>query len=274
MKRLPLGVGATIAVLTIGSGAYSLAAFAARNTTTKNVRFEGVTAIRIESKSGGITLRGSSDSSATGTRKVVQSFTKPSIQETVSADGVLLLRNRCSAFMANCEVSYTLTVPKGVRIEGQTSGGSIKLIELTGAVNVKSSAGGISAQAMSGALTLHSSAGSVRVDGASGALDLSSSAGGVTVTDATSQTVKAESSAGGVNLTFLRAPMTIDAESSAGGVKVVLPPGADAYEVDASTSAGNTTIDVKTDPESERKIKLRSSAGNVSVRYGPATKPK
>jgi DUF4097 and DUF4098 domain-containing protein YvlB len=268
MRRLLLGVGTTIAVLTIGFGAYSLAAFAARSTAKKNVSFAGVTAIRIDSETGGITLRGSSDTSATtGTRKVVQSFTKPSIQETVSADGVLLLRNRCKGFLANCEVSYTLTVPKGVRIEGQTSGGSIKLIGIDGDVDVKSSAGGINAQTMGGSLTLRSSAGSVRVEGSDGPLDLSSSAGGVTVNDATSKTVKAESSAGDVKLSFLRAPMTIDADSSAGDVRVVLPSGADAYEVDASTSAGDSIIDVKTDPESSRRIKLRSSAGDVSVRY-------
>jgi hypothetical protein len=268
MRRLLLAAGATIAVLTIGFGTYSLASFASRNTKNNNLRFEDVKAIRIDSETGGITLTGSSDSSATtGTRKIVESFAKPSIEETISADGVLLLRNRCKGFLANCEVSYNLTVPKGVRIEGKTSGGSIKLIGIDGDVDVKSSAGGINAQTMGGSLTLRSSAGSVRVEGSNGPLDLSSSGGDVTVNDATSQTVKAESSAGDVKLSFLRAPMTINADSSAGDVRVVLPSGADAYEVDASTSAGDSIVDVKTDPESPRRIKLRSSAGDVSVRY-------
>jgi DUF4097 and DUF4098 domain-containing protein YvlB len=272
MKRPLIAVGALLTVLMIAGGAFSLASFAARKTTVKNVSFKDAKTIRLDSSSGSVSIRGGDGPSVTGSRKVVRSFTKPSVRETVSEDGVLLLRTRCGGFLAvNCEVNYTLNAPKGVRIEGQTSGGSIKLIEVVGDVDVKSSAGGITAQKMGGALKLDSSAGSVRVEGASGPLDLSSSAGGVTVIGATSETVKADSSAGSVNITFVRAPMTVDAESSAGGVKIVVPEDSEAYRVDASTSAGDSTIEIKTDPKSKRAIKVRSSAGNVSVKYGAAT---
>jgi Putative adhesin len=273
MKRALLTFGAVITVLMIGAGAYTLAAAAARETTTKKVNFAKVKIIRLDSGAGGVTIRGGSGPSVIGTRNEVRSFTKPSIRETLTDDGVLTLRNRCSNFISvNCEVNYTLTAPKGVRIEGTTSGGSIKLSELVGQVNVSSSAGGITAEKMAGSLRLKSSAGSVRVDTASGPLDLASSAGGVTVTNSTSETVKADSSAGSINLTFVSEPMTVDADSSAGGVHIVVPQGSSAYAVDASTSAGNATVKVKTDPSSKRTMKVRSSAGNVSVRYGAGLK--
>jgi DUF4097 and DUF4098 domain-containing protein YvlB len=273
MKRSLLIFGSVITVLMIGAGAYTLAAAAARETSTKKVNFANVKTIRLDSSAGGVTILGGSGPSVTGTRKEVHSFTKPSIRETLGADRVLTLRNRCRTFISvNCEVSYTLTAPKGVRIEGKTSGGSIKLIELVGDVNVESSAGSITAERTTGSLHLESSAGSVRVDTASGPLDLSSSAGGVTVTNSTSETVKADSSAGSINLTFVSEPMSVDADSSAGGVHIVVPQGPWAYAVDASTSAGNATVKVKTDPSSKRTMKVRSSAGNVSVRYGGGLK--
>ncbi len=268
MKRPLLAFGGILTVLTIATGTYNLASFAARETTRKNVNFANVKTIRLDSSSGGVTLRGGSGLAVTGTRKEVRSFTKPSVRETLT-DGVLTLRNRCSNFISvNCEVSYTLTVPKDVRIEGKTSGGSIRLTEIDGDVNVNSSAGGITAEKTTGSLRLDSSAGSVRVDTASGSLNLSSSAGGVTVTNSTSKTVKADSSAGDVNLTLVSEPMTIDADSSAGDVRIVVPTGSSAYAIDASTSAGDTAVKVKTDPSSKRTMKVRSSAGNVSILYG------
>jgi DUF4097 and DUF4098 domain-containing protein YvlB len=273
MKRALLAFGAVVTVLMIGAGAYTLAATAARETTTKNVRFANVKTIRLDSSAGGVTIRGGIGSAVTGTRREVRSFTKPSIRETLSDDGVLTLRNRCSYFVSvNCEVNYTLTAPKGVRIEGTISGGSVKVIEIVGDVNLRSSAGGITAEKATGSLHLESSAGSVRVDTASGPLDLSSSAGGITVTNATSATVKADSSAGSVNLAFISEPMHIDADSSAGSVHIIVPQGSSAYAVDASASAGNATVKVKTDPKSKRTMKVRSSAGNVSVRYGGGLK--
>jgi DUF4097 and DUF4098 domain-containing protein YvlB len=269
MKRALLAFGSTVTVLMIGAGAYTLAATAARETTTKNVNFANVKTIRLDSAAGNVTVRGGSGTSVTGTRKEVRSFTKPSIRETLTDNGILILRNRCSSFMnVNCEVNYTLNAPKGVRIEGDTSGGSIKVVGVAGDVDLSADAGGITVENTSGSLHLESSAGSVRVDAASGPLDLSSSAGGVTVTNATSETVKADSSAGSIKLTFVSEPMIVDADSSAGGVHIVVPQGSSAYAVDASTSAGDTTINVKTDPSSKRTIKVRSSAGNVSVRYG------
>jgi hypothetical protein len=40
-----------------------------------------------------------------------------------------------------------------------------------------------------------------------------------------------------------------------------------AWRVDADSSAGSTTVEVRTDPSSDRTITARSSAGSVSVGY-------
>ena len=50
---------------------------------------------------------------------------------------------------------------------------------------------------------------------------------------------------------------------------VLLPdrPGT-AYRVEADTSAGSTTVDVRTSPSATREVQAHSSAGSVTVSYG------
>ena len=80
--------------------------------------------------------------------------------------------------------------------------------------------------------------------------------------------VKANASGGGISLAFDEAPNTVDVDSSGGGVTVILPQGDAAYAVDAQASGGATKVGVSTNPASQRRIRLRSSGGGVTVRYG------
>jgi DUF4097 and DUF4098 domain-containing protein YvlB len=95
-------------------------------------------------------------------------------------------------------------------------------------------------------------------------LRLSSSAGDVDATDVRADRVIAESSAGDVSLSLRSAPVRVDADSSAGDVEIVVPD--EVYSVDASTSAGDVdSRRVRNDPASDRVIRARSSAGDVTV---------
>ncbi|MEP6461891.1 MAG: DUF4097 family beta strand repeat-containing protein [Frankiaceae bacterium] len=104
----------------------------------------------------------------------------------------------------------------------------------------------------------------------SGAQDLHSSAGAVRGEDLRSTVVRADSSAGRVQLAFRTQPTTVSARSSAGGVQVTVPPGSGPYRVDADSSAGSTHVTVRTDPAAPPKITARSSAGGVRVAEGEA----
>ncbi|HSS09672.1 MAG TPA: DUF4097 family beta strand repeat-containing protein [Acidimicrobiales bacterium] len=118
------------------------------------------------------------------------------------------------------------------------------------------------------AVQAHSNAGDVRVAGLDGPLDLSSSAGDVIADSLASTEVRAQSSAGSVDVAFKIEPHHVEARSSAGPVTVIVPPGGAAYRVDAHTSAGSTKVNVRTDPQSDRVIVADSSAGDVTVRSG------
>ena len=52
-------------------------------------------------------------------------------------------------------------------------------------------------------------------------------------------------------------------------MKVLVPDVAGvAYDVEADSSAGSVTVNVRTDPLSDRRISATSSAGSVLVSYG------
>ncbi len=268
MKRLATMFGGFITVLTLATATFLILANSAKSTRRDDLRFEGVKAIRLDSGAGDITLRGTTASSVSGSRRVQRSFTSPSYRETLEADGTLVIRSRCNGFIVvNCGVTYDLFVPEGVSVQGVASGGDIALSNIMKDVDVRSSAGDVTARDMGGNLILQSSAGDVRVTGSSGTLQLVSSAGDVVVTGANASSVEATSSAGDVRLSFRNAPRSITASSSAGDVAVGVARSSTGYRVDASTSAGDTTVQIKSDPESPMRMKLRSSAGDVSVKY-------
>lgn len=268
MKRVALFVGAFVTVLTLLTGTFLILGKSATTTRRDPIEFTGVRAVRLELRHGGVTLRGTSATSASGTRAITRSFGRPSYSETVEADGTLVLRSRCQPLLSiSCSVNYELTVPSNVQVDGYSNAGDIRLSDIDGAVDVNSSAGEVVAANMSGTLRLSSSAGDVRVDGSLGSLDLSTSAGDVIVKNSTARVAKAESSAGDVQFSFANAPDSIEATSTAGDVVVNVGRSASGYAVDASASAGDTKVAIKTDPESPRRMKLRSTAGDVVVRY-------
>ena len=107
-------------------------------------------------------------------------------------------------------------------------------------------------------------AGGIEVAGLTGEQDLRSSAGSVTGTGLGPGAVSANSSAGGVDLTFTAAAPEVTAESSAGSVDVRVPAGP-VYDVTAETTAGSARIEVPDQPGADHRVTARSSAGSVSV---------
>lgn len=107
-------------------------------------------------------------------------------------------------------------------------------------------------------------AGGIEVSGLTGEQDLHASAGSVTGTGLGPGAVSAESSAGGVDLSFAAAAPQVSAESSAGSVDIRLPAGP-AYDVTAETTAGSARVEVPDRPGAGHRVTARTSAGDVSV---------
>jgi hypothetical protein len=286
MKRTLTIMGVAVAALTVVYGCLMILTVMARDRVESAVSFENVKAIQLDLGAGSLTLTGTDSEGITGTRTTVRSVARPHIKERLDGDGTLHLSTYCAWFASfNCSASYNLNVPKDVVVSGSSSGGSLSFQAIDGEIDVSSSGGGVRASHVGGKLTADSSGGGISVTHSSGALKLDSSGGGISVTDSsgsvhasssgggiqlgrsTSTDVDLSSSGGGVRATFTKPPKRVRISSSGGGVRLILPRGEISYAVDASSSGGSTSVKIRTDPEAEYTVRLRSSGGSVSATY-------
>jgi Putative adhesin len=133
-----------------------------------------------------------------------------------------------------CTASYTLRVPRGMKV------------------------------------IAWSGSGRVEVSGTTATVDLGSQHGDIDAVGLRSRQVRATTDHGSVHLRFASAPHRVTAATDHGDVEVVVPRTGDAYRVELSTDHGGTRADVRTDPGADRLIELQSGHGDVRVRYGPA----
>jgi hypothetical protein len=133
-----------------------------------------------------------------------------------------------------CTASYTLRVPRDVRVIAWSGSGRVAVSGTTASVDVGTQHGDIAAEGLR------------------------------------SRQVRAATDHGSVQLRFASAPRHVTAASDHGDVDVVVPRTSAAYRVELSTGHGSTRADVRTDPGSDRVLELQSGHGDVTVRYGAA----
>jgi hypothetical protein len=208
-----------------------------------------ITAVNVSSGAGSVHIEGTTDSTVTIDASISDGLFPPSHHETVQGDRLMVSSHCQNVVNSFCKVDYTIRVPQAT------------------AINVHSAGGAISISSITGRLSLSSSGGGVHVTGGSGDMRLRSSGGSISAIGITSSTVDADSSGGGIHLTFQQSPTNVKVSSSGGGVHVELPGTSDGYAVDAKSSGGSTHNDVRTDPASARVIRARSSGGGVRINY-------
>lgn len=269
-RRLWLTVGGAFAVVLLAYGALIAVELLTTTTRTEQLSFgveRGIKRLRIDSAGGSVQLVGTDGDAVTGTVRVRGGLRRPTHRETVEGD-TLVLHSTCPSLLTvTCDVTYHLDIPRGLAVEVDASGGGFRGTDLNGRVSVDSSGGGITLDRPGGEAQLHSSGGGITVNGGRGDVVADSSGGGIELDGSEAGTVDLSSSGGGISATFAVAPRSVRAESSGGGVTVAVPRGEEAYRVDASASGGDQRVEVRTDPDAERAILLRSSGGGVTVRY-------
>lgn len=165
-------------------------------------------------------------------------------------------------------------------VNARTSGGSIKLGKLGGRVDARTSGGSISLAEARNEVKLDTSGGSVNVGHVAGPADISTSGGSISI-DSVEQKVRAHTSGGPIRAGIV-GPLKGDCElsTSGGGIHVTVDKTA-AFNLDASTSGGSVhadglTITLSASNQSRTKLagavngggpelKLRTSGGGITV---------
>lgn len=166
----------------------------------------------------------------------------------------VVARPKSGGWSNKVHVGATLTAPPDVRLDLETSGGSIAV--------------GGDRQA---ALRAATSGGGIDVDGGAGDLDLDTSGGGITVGRALGA-LSADTSGGGITVEYVgAASRQIELGTSGGGIQVGVDPAA-SLTVSASTSGGGVRIDgLPFAPQSQSQSSARGTINSGAGRLRAET---
>jgi hypothetical protein len=148
-----------------------------------------------------------------------------------------------------CGADLELAVPDGIAVRLQTSNAPIRLVGLTAPVDATTSNAPIRGADLGGPLRLRTSNHSVELRGLR------------------STRVDVQSSNGGLLAEFAAAPDAVSLRTSNDDVDVVVPDRSGPYALDLSTSNGSAAGSVRSDPSARRRVEVRTSNADVTVRY-------
>jgi len=159
----------------------------------------------------------------------------------------------------NLKVEFSVTVPEEFDVDIDTSGGSIRVSDLTGDLNARTSGGSIRVGSVKGEVELNTSGGSIQTEEIYGPLNAHTSGGSIKATFAEQLTEDATLDTSGGSITAYLIPE----------VKI---------DLDASTSGGRVKTDFNVDGRIKKQsirgeingggpeLQLRTSGGSVKVR--------
>ncbi|UNO39990.1 DUF4097 family beta strand repeat-containing protein [Streptomyces sp. MST-110588] len=200
-----------------------------------------ITSVRLDNGSGAVEVRGEKDVDEISVhRKVEYRGDRPEGASHRVENGVLILGG-CGK---SCSVSYTVEVPVGTRVGGQTSNGAVTLSQV-------------------GEVDVTTSNGAVKVDDAAGPVKVRTTNGRITGRGLKGKSIDAETSNGGIEL----APATaqdIRAETTNGAVSLTVPAGR--YRISAKNDNGHQSIGIPNDPSGDHRIDLTTDNGAITVK--------
>ncbi|MDR2039943.1 MAG: hypothetical protein LBQ60_18635 [Bacteroidales bacterium] len=179
--------------------------------------------------------------------KIKDEFEKNHTLELEVKNGKLyvIAKRKGPSFGSSLSISFRIKVPGNTNCELSTSGGSIRISDLSGTQNFRTSGGSLNIKNLSGTTSGRTSGGSIQVSGSSDKIDLSTSGGSITATDCTGD-ISLNTSGGSLNLKNLNGK--INAATSGGSVT--------ANDITGTLKAGT----------SGGSMNLKSISGNLDAR--------
>lgn len=235
--RLVLLVGAVL--LAVCGVALAVSELLKHDRTTTSTISRHIERVVVHAGTGNVRLEGTDAPRVTVRTTQRWLWKEPTIRMTVRG-ATLTLSGSCPTTgpVNRCKADLALAIPfdADVVVEGDT--------------------GDVSAERLAGHLELTTDTGNVRGD------------------QLNPISVHAVTEAGNVDLDFSTEPVSVTATSSAGNVHVTVPGGGE-YRVDATTEAGDVSVEgVLRNDRALRSISASADAGNVTVRgRGPMNEP-
>ena len=254
-RRALVGGGLMLTALLVGMAGFVAVNGMARQTVREEhtYAFAGQ-ALSVNAAIGDVHIVPGKAGQITVARRLTYGLRRPAVEERIDGDTFRVSDGPCTADVAfTCEVRWLLQVPRDVDVDVTTRTGSINVSGMSNTVKMVSDSGDVRVLAPSGKL-----------------VTLRSRTGEVMAQNVSSEQVVATTIKGSVSLTFRTPPSLVVGRSDTGKVGVVLPDGDEGYRIEAKSSQdGSRTVTAKDDPDSRRRINVRSNKGDVSVLQNP-----
>ena len=153
-------------------------------------------------------------------------------------------------------VNYLLTVPRKFDVDLKTSGGHIKVVELTGKVDARTSGGHLELRKLEGPVSGHTSGGHITLTGCKGKVDLVSSGGHLELREIEGD-ITAKTSGGSIRAGQLTGKALL--KTSGGHIEIAGLGGS----VEARTSGGHITAELLGQPAND--CSFDTSGGNITL---------
>ena len=180
----------------------------------------------------------------------------------------IALHSHCRVPTGLCSFNYAVTVPAAGRSKVSNGSGNLTASGLAGTVTLSTDSGDIHATRISGSATITDHSGDITVTSLSaGRAMIMNDSGNITGTGVSSQVLTAQDQSGDITVVFTKAPDLVRISDSSGNIKLVFPPGPTAYRINASTSSGQTSINVPQSPTSPHVVSVTGQSGNITLTH-------
>jgi len=156
----------------------------------------------------------------------------------------------------NLQVRFLISVPKKFNVDLKTSGGSVKVADLTGQARSQTSGGSLNFGQIEGPIFGRTSGGGINVAGCHGDVDIKTSGGSIHLGDVDGN-INAQTSGG--SLTVKQVTGKTMVKTSGGSIEVAEVKGS----LEAITSGGSITASVADQPSGN--CRLETSGGSIKV---------
>jgi len=266
-RRIALAVGAPLAIIAIGHLGLTEIAWAGQGSypVRLTIPMDGQAA-SIAIDSGQLDVGPGTGSTLRLTGTAHYSLVRSSVTWTSAGSGVSV-NSRCPFPYGSCGFDARAVIPAGAQATVHDASGDVTVRGLTGPVSIADDSGNIVAAALSGGVSISNHSGDVSGSALAGPrVEIEDNSGNITVVGLTSMNVSASDDSGDITLTFIRVPDAVRVIDHSGNITVVLPRGSTAYNVTATTSSGQRTVSVPTNPSSPHVITVQDDSGDVTVR--------
>jgi hypothetical protein len=247
-------VGAAFTVLTLAAAFLKVLSMVAYDQYTLVGAYQpadlaGIDSVLVENSAGGVEVRGSAARSARVTTDVTDGLFRSSHGHARSA-GELRVWGSCRAsFATHCRVDHVLEVPDHLGLTVRARHGNIVVSGVTGPLDLDGRFGGMD------------------LTGASGPVRLRQSFGALVARDLTAESATVWHRYGETTLSFVEPPREVRVSTQFGTTVVEVPDDGGAFQVTGTSAFGNRSVEVRTDPASDRLIHVDTRFGDVTIRY-------